>query len=296
MMRSARPSVVICLFVAWLGLLAPAGASAGDLRVMSFNIRYGTAKDGENSWPLRRELLFKTIEAFDPDLLGLQECIPDQGAELRTRFGKTHDFIGVPRNDGKASGEMAAVMFRRERFEKVRDGTFWLSATPEAVGSKGWDAELPRVVTWVELKDRRADGRGVFLFNTHFDHKGRRARVESAKLLRQRIVELAGDAAVVVTGDFNVPESSEPQKELLAGGLLFDTFADVSKTPTTQDFTFHGFTGQNTRAQRIDWVLRSDDFSTAEAQIDRFHGEDGRYPSDHFPVTAVLKWSEAVKR
>src|SRR5690349_20912672 len=119
---------------------------AQDIKVMSFNIRYGSAPDGLNAWPFRRELLFKTIENFDPDLLGLQEVLPFQRDQLIERL-KSDDFVGVPRGDGKTTGEIAGIMFRRERFEKLRAGHFWLSPTPDVAGSKGWDAALPRIVT-----------------------------------------------------------------------------------------------------------------------------------------------------
>jgi len=302
-----RPTVhsgILITLVLALVTAAPAlAAEPAQLRVMSFNIRYATPKDipSGNAWPQRKELLFKTIEAYAPDLAGLQEVLPTQGEELNARFAATHDFIGVPRNDGKTAGEMAAVLFRRERFEKVRDGTFWLSETPDVVGSKGWDADLPRVVTWVELRDRRHDDRPLLFLNTHFDHLGKQARVESAKLMRKRITDLAAgrDVAVIVTGDFNVPQYSPPYKELLGDGdakpRLVETFKEAHPKPTTQDYTFHGFVGQNTRADRIDWVLRSDHFKTVEASIDRTN-DNGRYPSDHYPVTAVLQWADgAVK-
>jgi endonuclease/exonuclease/phosphatase family metal-dependent hydrolase len=284
-------------------LLAPAIAPAAKpLRVMSFNIRLATPKDipSGNAWPTRRELLFKTIEAYDPDLLGTQEVLPVQGAELKERL-KGYTFVGVPRNDGKTSGEMAAVFFRTERFEKVRDGTFWLSPTPDVVGSKGWDADLPRVVTWVELRDKLAGGGGdgaggkrLFFFNTHFDHLGRQARLESATLLRKKILEIAGpDAPVIVTGDFNAPENSEPYKRLLGQPadpqLLTDTRSATHATskPTTREYTFHGFTGRNDKPSRIDWILCSDHFRVSATTIDATN-DNGRYPSDHFPITATL--------
>jgi endonuclease/exonuclease/phosphatase family metal-dependent hydrolase len=310
-MMKRRVGQVACVIL--IALLLPAMRAAGaeprELRVMSFNIRYATPKDipGGNAWPMRKELLFKTIESFDPDLAGLQEVLPTQGAELKERFARTHEFLGVPRNDGKTAGEMAAILFRRERFEKVRDGTFWLSETPDVVGSKGWDANLPRVVTWVELRDRQNDNRPVLFLNTHFDHLGKTARMESAKLMRRRMFEIAGgsgDKAIIVTGDFNVPQYSPPYKELLTGGggggsngdtlRLVETFKEATPKPTTQDYTFHGFTGTNTRADRIDWVLRSEHFKTIKAAIDRSN-DDGRYPSDHYPVEAVLEWQDAAK-
>jgi endonuclease/exonuclease/phosphatase family metal-dependent hydrolase len=287
-------------------LLAPiaqtaAAPSAKELRVMSFNIRYATPKDipGGNGWPLRKELLFKTIEAFDADLIGLQEVLPTQGEELKARFAATHEFLGVPRNDGKSSGEMAAILFRRERFEKVRDGHFWLSETPDVVGSKGWDADLPRIVTWVKLRDRKNDNRPLLLLNTHFDHLGKQARLESAKLMRKRMIELAGAGeAVIVTGDFNAVQYSPPYKALLGEAdaplRLVETFKEAHPKPTTQDFTFNNFTGQNDRADRIDWILRSEQLATVKAEIDRTN-DNGRYPSDHYPVEAVLQWNEPKK-
>jgi endonuclease/exonuclease/phosphatase family metal-dependent hydrolase len=300
------PFLIALLLPALPALAASATTRPAELRVMSFNIRYATPRDipAGNAWPLRKELVFKTIAAFDPDIMGLQEVLPTQGEELKARFAATHDFIGVPRNDGKTAGEMVPVLFRRQRFEKVRDGTFWLSETPDAVGSKGWDADLPRIVTWVELRDRRHDNRPVLFLNTHFDHLGKQARVESAKLMRRRMIELAGDVgdkAIIVTGDFNVPQYSPPYKELLGDAdatlRLVETFKEANPKPTTRDYTFHGFFGTNTRADRIDWMLRSDHFKTTKAAIDRTNDE-GRYPSDHYPVTAVLDWrsGEAVKR
>jgi endonuclease/exonuclease/phosphatase family metal-dependent hydrolase len=301
----------------WVGSLLALGqampvvaAEPDELRVMSFNIRYATPRDipSGNAWPQRKEVLFKTIEAFAPDLAGLQEVLPTQGDELKARFAATHDFIGVPRNDGKTAGEMVPILFRRERFEKIRQGTFWLSPTPDVVGSKGWDADLPRIVTWVALHDRKHDNRPLLFLNTHFDHLGKQARLESARLMRKRMTELAverggdggdgggGEIAIICTGDFNVPQDSPPYKTLLGDGpdgkpRLVETFKEANPSPTTQDYTFHGFVGQNTRADRIDWVLRSDHFRTLKASIDRTN-ENGRYPSDHYPVTAVLKWND----
>ena len=292
-MQLGRRGLVIVLLWMVGGGPAELRGAAADLRVMSFNIRNSVAQDGENAWPLRREMLVRTIEGFGPDLLGLQECQPDQRDFLRDALGERYDLVGIPRDDGKTRGEICAVLFSRDRFIKVREGHFWLSETPEVPGSRSWDAAITRIVTWVELKDRRAPGEAsVVVFNTHFDHKGPQSRRESARLLRQRIIDVSGEGPVIVLGDFNAAQASAPHRTLLEGGRLADTFEDVHKTPaTTQAFTFHGFTGRNERSNRIDWVLRSPHFETREAAIDRFN-ERGRYPSDHFPVTAVLRWKQ----
>ena len=276
-----------------------AGLAAGELRVMSFNIRNSFSQDGEDAWPLRREMVLATIQAFEPDILGLQETQPDQRDFLQERMNKTHEFIGVGRDDGKNKGEIASVIFRRQRFEKLREGHFWLSQTPDVIGSKGWDAAVVRICTWVELKDRAAGGRSLFVFNTHFDHKGVQAREQSARLLRRQVEQIAAGAPAIVMGDFNARENSPVQKTLLEGDLLSDTFVDTHPGgQTEQDYTFHGFTGKlrGAAAHRIDWILRSDHFATRQAAIDKTRGENGRYPSDHFPVTAVLRWREAVNR
>lgn len=253
---------------------------------MTFNIRYNTDEDGENAWPKRRELFFKTIEMFNPDLLGLQEVKTDQGQEIKERL-KEYEMIGQPRDESPRA-ERSSVMFKRDRFEMVRGGTFWLSETPDEAGSKGWDGVFPRVCTWVELRDRKSDGRTLFYFNTHWDHKGAKAREESAKLMRRKVDELAGDKPVIITGDFNAPQNTKPYTTLL-GDKFTEAFLDAHPRPTTQDYTFHSFTGHNTHAVRIDWVLRSKDFITKSAAINRTN-ENGRYPSDHFPVEAVFGW------
>jgi endonuclease/exonuclease/phosphatase family metal-dependent hydrolase len=283
MMRSLRWTLSLCLCLLTFPSLAP----AQDVRVMTFNIRIAAAKDGPDAWPLRRELLFQTIDQFDPDLLGTQEVQPSQADALREHL-KGYEMVGLPREDGKTTGERSAVFFKSDRFEKVKEGTFWLSPTPDVPGSKGWDAMFPRVCSWAELRDRKASGRPIVFFNTHWDHKGVTARAESAKVMRAKVTEIAGDKPVIITGDFNAAHDSAPHKEMLAGGFV-EAFAETHPQPTTQDFTFHGFTGKNAHAKRIDWILRSNAFQTKSAAIDRTN-DHGRYPSDHFPVTAVLEW------
>lgn len=218
--------------LALLGIaaLTPSDARAdepADLRVMSFNIRYGTASDGEDHWEKRRELLFTTIEAFKPDLLGTQEVLAFQADELKKRL-KGYGFVGAGRDDGKGEGEMTPIYFRTDRFEKLDEGHFWLSETPETPGSKSWDTSLPRVASWVKLREK-ASKREFYFLNTHFDHRGRTARLESAKLVRKRLAALPGDSPIVVTGDFNSGEGSEPYQALVGGAnpKLIDAYRAV---------------------------------------------------------------------
>jgi endonuclease/exonuclease/phosphatase family metal-dependent hydrolase len=282
-------SVVVVLLA--VVLAAPPDARADgptDLRVMSFNIRYGTAADGEDHWEKRRELLFATIEAFKPDLLGTQEVLAFQADELKKRL-TGYEFVGAGRDDGKDKGEMTPIYFRTDRFEKLDEGHFWLSETPGKPGSQGWDAALPRVASWVKLRDK-ATKREFYFYNTHFDHRGQKARLESAKLVRKQLGALPGNPPIVLTGDFNSGEGTEPY-QALAGGegvKLIDSYRAVHPTRAKDEGTFHGFQGTRTGA-RIDWVLHTEHFAATAAAIDHT-SKAGRYPSDHFAVTVTLNW------
>ena len=121
----------------------PAAEPAADVRVMSFNIRYGTANDGDNHWERRKEFLVRTLQAFAPDLLGTQETEGFQRDYLARQL-PDYDVLGVGRNDGRESGEMMALYFKKARFEKIAGDHFWLSETPSQAGSKSWDSSLPR--------------------------------------------------------------------------------------------------------------------------------------------------------
>jgi endonuclease/exonuclease/phosphatase family metal-dependent hydrolase len=201
---------VIATWSLLCGLSAFAAEVKPDVRVMSFNIRYGTANDGVNRWELRRDFLVETVRAFSPDLLGTQETLGFQRDYLAEKLPE-YDHLGVGRDDGRERGEMMALYYRKDRFEKLDGGHFWLSETPDIVGSKSWDSSLPRMVTWVKLRDRRQESLSpIVFFNTHFDHMGTTARLESAKLLRRKIASFSDTCSVIVTGDFNTDEASPP--------------------------------------------------------------------------------------
>jgi endonuclease/exonuclease/phosphatase family metal-dependent hydrolase len=265
------------------------GQEADDLRVMSFNVRLGVADDGEDSWENRKSLLARTVQDFDPDLLGTQETWDFQAEYLLDQLpGRT--YVGWSRQPDSDDGEQCGLLYRTARFEKKDSGQFWLSETPDKPGSKSWDSAFPRIVTWVELRDRQRPGTRLFFFNTHFDHRGPEARLQSARILRKRLEELKPSDAWVVTGDFNCPEDSPPYRELIgAEGLtVVDTYRAVHPIRKEGEGTGHRFSGRRSGG-RIDWVLHSTHFTTVSAAIDRTE-KDGRFPSDHFPVTAVLRW------
>lgn len=182
------------------------GAEVPAIRVMTFNIRMDNPEDGLNQWTNRRDFACDMIRFHSPDVIGAQEVLHHQLTDMQQRLPE-YASVGVGREDGKERGEYSAVFYRKDRFELLDGQTFWLSEYPDSVGRKGWDAACERVVTWAKLKDKTT-GRVFYFFNTHFDHMGRIARRESCTLLKNKVSAIAGDAPVVVTGDFNAPPQS----------------------------------------------------------------------------------------
>jgi len=274
-----------------VGLTFALPAHAADaVRVMSFNIRYGTAKDGDDSWDKRRDFLVETIRKYDPDLLGMQEVLAEQADFLQQQL-PGYGFAGGGRDDGKRKGEFSPVMFKKDRFELLAHGMWWLSPTPEKIGSKGWDAALPRIVTWARLKDRKS-GATLLWFNTHWDHVGNTARVESGKLMRKLIEDNGGpDGPAIVTGDFNSTEETPQYKSLTVGDgsrlKLIDAYREVHPQVEENEASFNSFKG-TTKGLRIDWILHSPQWAAKGASIDRTQ-RNGHTPSDHYPVTAELE-------
>jgi len=265
-----------------------------DIHVASFNVRYAAAKDGDNAWPLRRDRVRDAIAAWNADIIGMQEVEAEQADWLRARFPR-YVFHGVGRTDGQRAGEFAPILFRRDRFEPVESGHFWLSPTPETPGSRGWDAALERMASWARLKDR-ATGRTLLVLNTHLDHRGVEARVRSLELIRERVASLARGDPVIITGDFNTSADGEPARALRTpetDGLgLYDTFRRVYPTPDRDENTFCDWDTPPARplrlmGERIDWIVASRGVETVWSDIDR-RTPGGRLISDHFPVRARL--------
>jgi len=264
------------------------------LRVMSFNIRYGSAKDGDNSWPRRRDFVIETIQNFHPDILGTQETEKSQKDDLAAQL-TDYTCLAAGRNDGADQGEMMAVFYKTARFTRLDGGHFWLSETPDVPGSKSWDSSLPRMVTWLKLQDNSQPARPIlWYFNTHFDHLGKTARAESSKLLHRRIAELPDNSNVVVTGDFNSGEGSLPYENLFAPQagqtLLQDAYRLAHPERTKNETTFNNFNPLKREGARIDWLAVTRPLQVDSIEINHV-SRDGRVPSDHFPLEAVLKYT-----
>jgi endonuclease/exonuclease/phosphatase family metal-dependent hydrolase len=254
---------------------------------MTFNIRYGTAPDGENSWPQRRALTFRVIRDFGPGVLGVQEALRFQLGEIE-RAAPHYDEIGVGRDDGVEKGEYSAILYDRRRFDVLEHGTFWLSDTPNTAGSMTWGNQYPRIVTWARFRDW-ATRATFYVFNTHWDHESQPARERSASLLLERIrARRAPDDPVLLMGDFNAGEDNAAFRALLAPSdafRLYDTFRALHPDARATG-TYHAFTGDRT-GSKIDAILASSEWQTLSAAI-ILDSENGLYPSDHFPVTVTL--------
>ncbi|UCG88902.1 MAG: endonuclease/exonuclease/phosphatase family protein [Gemmatimonadota bacterium] len=268
-----------------------------ELRVMTFNIRYGTARDGDNSWPHRSRLVLDVINGYAPDILGTQEALQFQIDELQQGLDG-YGVIGVGREDGVAAGEYAAILYRTSRFEVTQSGTFWFSDTPDVPGSVSWGNNVTRICTWA-LFSEKTTGQQFFIYNVHFDHESQPSRERSAGLLAARIAARSSPAPFVVTGDFNAGEENPAMRFLL--GEIRETDAEHESpaiSPGLRDSyrvlhpdsidvgTFNAFRGERS-GEKIDAVLVSSQWQVTAAAITRASA-GGRYPSDHFPVVATI--------
>lgn len=256
--------------------------------VMSYNIRVAVDQ-GINSWDQRKEKVASMIRFHHAAVVGLQEALKEQIDDL-LKLLPEYSWKGVGRDDGKEKGEYSAVFYRKDKFQLIDHSTFWLSETPDSV-STGWDAALPRIVTWVLLRDSRT-GKEFYLFNTHFDHVGIEARKNSAILIIKKVRELAGDEdslsfskPVIITGDFNSRPESDAYK------IITEEFSDAMKISRNGHYgsivSFNGFSKELEEGNRIDFIFVNDKASVEQHGI---IGETfgGNYPSDHMPVIAEL--------
>lgn len=263
--------VVIVLAISSFGF-------AQDFSVMSYNIKLDYPKEGENSWTNRKPFLINQVKFYEPDVLGVQEAMPNQMKDMDSLLVK-YSFVGVGRDDGKAQGEFSAIFYKTDKFKVLNSGTFWLSQTPDKV-SMGWDAICNRVCTYVLLEDKDS-GIKFWTFNTHFDHVGQEARKNSATLIIEKIKELNSDnSAVVLTGDFNM----EPEHKSIK---YIKTELKDSKEVAELDFgpegTFNGFHFNEPVTRRIDFAFVSENVEVSKYAV-LSDNWNLKYPSDHLPV------------
>jgi endonuclease/exonuclease/phosphatase family metal-dependent hydrolase len=257
---------------------------------MTFNLRYAS-DERPNSWAERRPVMRKVILDQSPDVIGTQEGLYPQLKDL-ARDLPAYDWIGLGR-EGGSRGEFMAVFYRRDRFEPMAFDHFWLSDTPNLVGSSTWGNENRRMVTWVRFRDRQSR-REFFVWNTHLDHEIETARQKAAALIRERIVQADPAIPLLLVGDFNCAAGASKAFEILTGdGLMADAWRLAERRINDGVNSFNGFrTEARRQGVRIDWILlRGKGAQVARAEIVTY-ADKGQFPSDHFPVVADIRFEE----
>ena len=266
---------------------ASASGSAIPLTVVTFNLRYASATP-PNAWPQRRPVMNACLAAMAPDLIGTQEGVYAQLRDLAEDL-PDYAWIGTGR-DGGSRGEFMAIFYRRARFEPVEFDHFWLSDTPEVIGSSSWGNTNRRMVTWVRFRDRPS-GTEFYFWNTHLDHALQLAREKAAALIKDRIAALKTPLPLLLVGDFNAVAGNNPAYDTLVKDAVLQDTWDLARDRRNGQFnSFHNFRGPQPGGQRIDWILVRGRADVAVSEIVTFQ-QNGQYPSDHFPVLARLTLS-----
>jgi len=273
-----------------ISFIVSTSVQSQELNVMTFNIRYNNKNDSLNAWPYRKDNAASQIKFHNVHILGVQEALHEQVMDLSQSLSQ-YKHVGVGRDDGKAKGEYSAIFYDAARLKLLDSSTFWLSLTPEIPGSKSWDAAITRIVTWAKFTDLKTR-KTFFVFNTHFDHIGKEARRESARLFRQKVKGIAGNSPVVITGDFNSKPSDDPIK-ILTDSTDKDKFIDTKALSLTPHYgpqgTFNAFTSKETDNEPIDFIFIKGKWKVLQhATLSQTWG--GRFSSDHFPVFAKLSF------
>ena len=260
-----------------------------DLNVMTFNIRYDNAGDSLNAWQYRKDKVASQILFHKVHLLGVQKALHNQLEDLKARL-KGYKYLGVGRADGKEKGEYSAILYDTLRLQLLQTETFWLAEQTNIPGKKGWDAAIERVVTWAKFRDKKTK-KTFYHFNTHFDHIGKAARYESAKLLLRKVKEIAGNTYCIVTGDFNAMPNDQPIL-VITDKMNADHLTDTKEITAEPHYgptgTFNAFKSKEQSDQPIDYIFVNKNILVLQ-HATLSQSWEGRFSSDHFPVYTVLR-------
>ncbi len=296
-----------CLLILLMGFTL--SLDAQNLTIGTYNIRLDSQDDvrNGNGWTRRAPYLTQLVEFNDFDVIGMQEVLYHQLQYILKALPK-YQYTGVGRDDGHQAGEFSPILFKKEKFDLLKEGHFWLSEQQDHP-NKGWDAACVRICSWAYLKDKNTK-KEFWFFNLHMDHVGIEARKNSAKLILSKIKEMCGSKPVILTGDFNVDQTNESYKLLAESGVLFDSY-QVAATRYISNGTFNAFNPNIASNSRIDHIFVTKSFSVARygvltdsyrtpktndsdynftAAPQSFYAEDAvaRMPSDHFPVKVIV--------
>ena len=270
-------------------LLLPAIAfTQQEIKIMSYNIRLDVASDGENRWDLRKDKVAGLMNYYAADFIGGQEVQHHQLTYLLQKLNN-YSYIGVGRDDGKEAGEYSCIFYKKDKFDVVQQSTFWLSPTPDTI-SKGWDAAIVRVCTYGLFKNKKTK-QLFWVFNTHFDHIGKTARLESAKLITQKIAQLnTKNYPVILSGDFNSKPDEAPAQYMVS---KLKNSRNISKQVYGNADTWNGFKFSEKPNGTIDYIFTNNHKKLSVTKFATITDSyDLKYPSDHFPVMATLLLSK----
>ena len=262
-------------------------AKTNNLKIISFNIGGDFIADGPNQWKNRKPLIMQFISKESPDILCIQEVLINQLNEIKECF-QIYNMVGVSRVDGKEKGDFVPIFYKKDKYEQINSGTFCLSEKPDSIGYIGWDAKYPRIATWINLRNLKT-GDIVFVLNTHLDNVGKNARMNSMKLILEKISLLSKSDKIILTGDFNDVVSSKVH-EIAIQGELNDTYL-ISPQTKGAHYTFHQF-GQKDLGNRykLDYIFASKNFKIHSVNIPAESPKGGVYISDHNPVIVKMKF------
>lgn len=280
---------LVALLLPVLGMAKDQVEQPVKVRWCTFNIRCIAGVDNEIGcgWDVRKDNVAQYVLDNKIDVVGMQEVTFKQLTDLRERL-QGYDYVGVGRTDGKEKGEFSPVFFRADKYEPLEKGNFWLSETPDVAGSKGWDAALERIASYVKLKDK-ATGKIFMAVNTHFDHVGVTARKESAKLIMRKIQEIVGNRPAVVTGDFNITEDDEAYTTMVTNDFKMNDAYHMTAHHSGVPYTFHDYCRISPlKAPKIDFIFITPGIKVLQTHIERENPEHRL--SDHNPHWADLEF------
>lgn len=266
------------------------------IKIMSFNVRYGSANDGQNSWIFRKEMVVEIIKDNNPDIIGLQEDNMFQVDYLLNALPE-YSAIKSKGTRGYHTGLFNSIFYNRSRFSVEDSGNFWFSDQPDIQGAVQWDNNRSRMCTWARLKEKNFN-QSFYFYNSHLDHKSGLSRKNSVIILSDRIINRDFPDPFLVIGDFNAGERSSEIRFLKGKASLnssghkirfsipmIDTFREINPWAGYVG-TYNGFKGKR-NGRKIDYIFIPEMFKTLNAEI-IYSRIKGRYPSDHYPVTALI--------
>jgi len=273
---------ILTLFL--LSAFTFASVAQKPMNIITYNIRYNTPSDKENAWPNRRAEVMNLLKRHNADIFSVQEALYDQIMDLKDGMSG-FDYVGVGRDDGNINGEFSAIYYNSTRYALIENGTFWLSETPE-IPSKSWDAALNRICTWARLKEKETR-MTFYIFNTHFDHIGVKARKESAILILKKIDEISvRKDPVILTGDFNLKPEEKPL--VLIRQRLKDSRQISATIPQGPVGTFNDFDFASKLENRIDYIFVNKMVDVRKYTV-LTDSRNNHYPSDHLPVLVEIQ-------